>query len=62
MAFPRPWTVKHNDDAYWVEAANGKQFGFVYFRDPPLVGTDSPAYHSRDEARRLVTNFAKLGQ
>lgn len=58
--FPPPWTVRHNDDAYWVEDAAGNRFGFTYFRDRPLVGTNSQAYLSRDEARRIVTNFAKL--
>lgn len=29
--FPRPWTVHHNEDAYWVEDATGKRFAFCYF-------------------------------
>jgi hypothetical protein len=56
--FPTPWTVQHNDDAYWVEAANGARFGFVYFRD--VQTTPNPSYHTEDDARRLVTNFARL--
>lgn len=59
-SFPLPWTVHHNDDAYWVQSANGKKFGFCYFRDRPLVGTSNDAHMERDEARRIVTNFAKL--
>jgi hypothetical protein len=58
--FPPPWTVHYNDDSYWVEDANGARFGFTYYRDSPLVGTDSAARLSRDEARRIVTNIAKL--
>jgi hypothetical protein len=58
--FPPPWTAHHNDDSYWVQDAGGAMFGFVYFRDPPLVGTDNSVRLTRDEARRLVTNFAKL--
>jgi len=27
--FPPPWTVHHNDDAYWVQDRNGRRFGFV---------------------------------
>jgi hypothetical protein len=60
MPFPTPWTVHHNDDAYWVESANGRKFGYVYFRDHEIIGTSNDAYQTRDEARRLVSNFAKL--
>lgn len=58
MPFPTPWTVQQNDDAYWIEAANGAKFGFVYFRR--VFTVPNPAYHTEDEARRLVTNMAKL--
>jgi hypothetical protein len=60
MPFPLPWTARHNESAYWVEDANGRRFGFVYFHDRPLAGTGQEAYQTRDEARRLVNNFAKL--
>lgn len=58
--FPPPWTVQHSDEAYWVEDAQGHRFGFTYFRDRPLVGTDQSGRLTRDEARRIVTNFARL--
>jgi len=58
--FPTPWTVQHNDDAYWVEAANGRRFGFCYFREGGAIGTGGDSYHTRDEARRLASNIAKL--
>ena len=60
MTFPAPWTVHHNEDAWWVEDRDGKRFGFVYVRDPPIAGTGQESYHTHDEARRLVSNFAKL--
>lgn len=60
MPFPTPWTVHHNDDAWWIEAANGKRFAFTYVRDPPITGTGQESYHTHDEARRLTVNFAKL--
>jgi hypothetical protein len=53
ISFPPPWSVHHSDDAYWVQDANGRKFGFVYFDDRPVIGTGQ-------EARRLVSNFAKL--
>lgn len=58
--FPPPWTVHHNDDAYWLQDANGRRFCFCYFRDRELIGTGGEAFQTRDEARRLVTGFARL--
>jgi hypothetical protein len=58
--FPRPWTVSHNDDSYWVEDAAGQRFAFTYYRRRPLVGTDDSDRFSQDEARRIATNIAKL--
>jgi hypothetical protein len=58
--FPPPWTVRNNEDSFWVEDAAGHRFGFVYYRDRPLAGTDSSVRVSKDAARRLATNFARL--
>lgn len=58
--FPPPWTVHHGEDAYWVQDTNGRKFGFVYFRDRDVIGSGGEAYQTRDEARRLASNFAKL--
>lgn len=58
--FPLPWTVCHNDDAYWIEDGAGQRFCFCYFSDHPLTGTGMSAKQTRDGARRLVTGFAKL--
>jgi hypothetical protein len=58
--FPPPWTVHQGDDSFWVEDANGRRFGFCYFRDREIAGTGQEAWQSRDEAWRLVSNFAKL--
>lgn len=58
--FPRPWTVARNADAFWVEAANGARFGYTYIAAKGAAHSDSR--HSEDDARRLVTNFAKLGK
>lgn len=55
-----PWTVHHNDSSYWVEDADGQKFGFTYFRDRELVGTDRSVRLSRDLARRIAMNIAKL--
>jgi hypothetical protein len=57
---PPPWTVGHNEDSYWVQSANGQRFAFVYYRDPPIVGTDDGVRVSEDLARRVTANIAKL--
>jgi hypothetical protein len=57
---PPPWTVGHNEDAYWVQAANGQRFVFVYYRRHALVGTDRGVRVSEDLARRVAINIAKL--
>jgi hypothetical protein len=56
--FPLPWSVHHNDDSYWVQDATGTRFGYTYFSDSQLTGTGGKM--SRDEARRIVTNFANV--
>jgi hypothetical protein len=58
--FPPPWSAHFNEDAYWVQDANGSKFAFTYYRDAALVGTDNSVRLSRDEARRIVANIAKL--
>jgi hypothetical protein len=57
--FPLPWTLHHNDDAYWVEDATGQRFAYCYFRDVQSVGTGR-SYLSRDAARRIASNISKL--
>lgn len=58
--FPPPWIVEHNEDSYWVRDAAGHRFGFVYYRSDPFVGTSDGVRVTKDEARRLVSNFAKI--
>ena len=58
--FPPPWTVdEHNDACFIVRDATGQALGYFYFEDEP--GQCSAAkLLTRDEARRLAANFAKL--
>lgn len=59
--FPTPWTVQTNGEgSYWVQAANGRRFGFCYFRDTTFTGSGNETHLTRDEARRLASNFARL--
>jgi hypothetical protein len=58
--FPPPWSVEElNDACFVVRDANGQQLTYVYFEDEP--GRRSAAkLLSKDEARRIAANIAKL--
>jgi hypothetical protein len=57
--FPPPWTIEeHNDACFIVKDATGQALYF-YFEDEP--GRRSAAkLPTKDEARRMAANFAKL--
>jgi hypothetical protein len=57
--FPRPWSVEELDACFVVRDHNGRQLAYIYFEDEP--GQRSAAkLLTKDEARRLAVNFAKL--
>jgi hypothetical protein len=57
--FPPLWSVEEQAACFVVRDHNGQQLAYVYFEDEP--GRRSVAkLLSRDEARRIATNFARL--
>jgi hypothetical protein len=58
--FPPPWTVDEaNDACFNVRDKNGQALGYFYFEEEP--GRRSPAkLLTKDEARRIAANIAKL--
>ncbi len=58
--FPPPWTIEEANDACFVVRDNtGQALAYGYFEDEP--GRRSAAkLLTRDEARRIAANVAKL--
>ena len=58
--FPPPWSIEENNNAcFIVRDKNRQALGYFYFEEEP--GRRSTAkLLTRDEARRMATNFAKL--
>ena len=60
--FPPPWTVEEmNDACFVVRDKNRQALGYFYFEQEP--GRQAAAnLLTRDEARRIAVNIAKLPQ
>ncbi len=57
--FPPPWSIEDIDAAFLVKDATGQKLAYVYFEDE--AGRRSAAkLLTRDEARRIAANIAKL--
>jgi hypothetical protein len=57
--FPPPWTVEELAETFCVTDANGQALGFFYFDDEPSRRAVNKRL-TKDEARRMAVNFAKL--
>jgi hypothetical protein len=57
--FPPPWSVEELNACYVVHDRGGQKLAYVYFEEEP--GRRSAAkLLTKDEARRIATNIAKL--
>jgi len=59
LGFPPPWTVDEATESFGIRDANGQALAHVYCEDEP--GRRAAAnLLTRDEARRIASNIAKL--
>ena len=57
--FPPPWSAEETEACFIVRDANGQALAYVYFEEEP--GRRAAAkLLTRDEARRIAANIAKL--
>ena len=57
--FPPPWTVEETPGAFKVVDANGQAVAYTYCRDTAESANVAKVL-TRDEARRIAANIAKL--
>ena len=57
--FPPPWTVEETQPCFIVRDHNEQALAFVYCEDEPSRRTTGKLL-TRDEARRIAVNIAKL--
>jgi hypothetical protein len=59
--FPPPWSIEDIGAAYVVKDSGGQKLAYVYYEEEP--GRRSSAkLLSKDEARRIAANVAKLAE
>lgn len=56
---PAPWPITDTGSCFRVSDSNGVALGYFYYSESEVVGTQAPKL-TKDEARRLAVNFAKL--
>jgi endo-1,4-beta-D-glucanase Y len=57
--FPPPWSIDEQTESFIVKDATGLPIAYVYFENEPQRQM-SMKRMSRDEARRIAANIAKL--
>jgi hypothetical protein len=58
-SFPPPWSIDERPESFIVKDATGRRLAFLYFDDEPQRHMPTKPL-SREEARRIAANIAKL--
>lgn len=58
--FPPPWSVHEHLESFEVQDATGFSLTYVYFQHPNSVRLAGANRMTKDEARRIAVNIAKL--
>jgi hypothetical protein len=58
--FPLPWTIGEIPACYYVQDAEGTRFAYCYFVEQRPGYSHDVTKMTRDEARRIARNIAKL--
>jgi hypothetical protein len=59
FGFPPPWSVQELKGCFVVKDSAGQRLGYFYYEDEPGRRLRTKML-TRDEARRIAANFAKL--
>jgi hypothetical protein len=57
--FPPPWSSEEHSAYYVIRDRNGQGLAYIYYENEPGRGSKAKLL-SKDEARRIAANFAKL--
>jgi hypothetical protein len=57
--FPPPWSIEDTGAAFVVKDSTGQKLGYFYYEEEPGRRTTAKLL-SKDEARRIAANVAKL--
>jgi hypothetical protein len=58
--FPPPWSIEEHPACFIVRDHNGQALAYLYFEDEPGQRSAAAKLVSKDEARMIALNIAKL--